>query len=603
MSQTQTLVIGLDFGTTFSGVAYCDSTRKSEGPGAVQVIQSWPGMGGMANTEKVPSRIAYGQPPKVEILWGNQIKPNTKAKVHALMKLKLDERLRKSKQLKMLLAFLRFDGLEGLDLNDSGDDEDDGPPDYPGKEPVEVVADYLTEVRKHVYTELSGVYNGGLFDSLNKELVVTVPAVWSEKAKDLTLKAVTKAQFNVNKISLVTEPEAAAIYTLMDMKEGPGQDQIQIGDCFVLCDAGGGTVDLISYRITQLRPTLRVEEAAIGSGDKCGATYVDKEFLSWLEKKLGTTAFKHIPPAKTRHGSALMNAFETAKMHFEGKPEEVQITLPKECGIEDDVEKGIEDRELTVTDTDLKEIFNPCVNRTLELIDGQIAAILSSGHRKPKLVLCVGGFGRNEYLNSKIVEYCNDRNIGTRRPQFPWSAVVRGAVCRGLEGPQAGLVAVRLSRKHWGTYASEAFNPKKHSQEDMYVDEFDGARYAKGQMTWLVAKGERFPESHPKKAFIEVCRQFKVGEDRVFGAVLVGCDEDSAPQRYAHKDAYNVCKVTADLNSVPEHKFMRCRSGLNSEEFLMCEIKLEATWAEDKVTWNFIFDGKTYGSTSVTYDT
>ncbi|KAH6676493.1 hypothetical protein B0J14DRAFT_355184 [Halenospora varia] len=78
----------------------------------------------MANMEKVPSRIAYGQPSKVEIPYGNQIKPNTKAKVHALMELKLDERLKKSKQLKMLLAFL---SLEGLDLNDSGDDEDDGP--------------------------------------------------------------------------------------------------------------------------------------------------------------------------------------------------------------------------------------------------------------------------------------------------------------------------------------------------------------------------------------------------------------------------------------------------------------------------------------------
>jgi hypothetical protein len=46
------------------------------------------------------------------------------------------------------------------------------------------------------------------------------------------------------------------------------------------CDAGGGTVDLISYKITQTTPTFRVEEAAVGSGDKCGATYVDKVNMS-----------------------------------------------------------------------------------------------------------------------------------------------------------------------------------------------------------------------------------------------------------------------------------------------------------------------------------
>lgn len=45
---------------------------------------------------------------------------------------------------------------------------------------------------------------------------------------------------------------------------------------FVLCDAGGGTVDLISYKITRVDPYLEVEEAAVGSGDKCGASYIDK---------------------------------------------------------------------------------------------------------------------------------------------------------------------------------------------------------------------------------------------------------------------------------------------------------------------------------------
>jgi len=66
-------------------------------------------------------------------------------------------------------------------------------------------------------------------------------------------------------------------------------------------------------------------------------------------------------------------------------------------------------------------------------------------------------------------------------------------------------------------------------------------------------------------------------------------------------DAYNICKVNADLSDVPESKFMKSRAGLNSEEYLMAEIKLEATWAEDRVTWNFIFDGKSYASTSVSY--
>jgi hypothetical protein len=35
-------------------------------------------------------------------------------------------------------------------------------------------------------------------------------------------------------------------------------------------------VDLISYHITRTSPSFGVVEATIGSGDKCGATYVDR---------------------------------------------------------------------------------------------------------------------------------------------------------------------------------------------------------------------------------------------------------------------------------------------------------------------------------------
>jgi len=41
---------------------------------------------------------------------------------------------------------------------------------------------------------------------------------------------------------MVTEPEAAAIYVLKTMKESAHGQDIAPGDCFVLCDAGGGTV-------------------------------------------------------------------------------------------------------------------------------------------------------------------------------------------------------------------------------------------------------------------------------------------------------------------------------------------------------------------------
>ena len=76
--------------------------------------------------------------------------------------------------------------------------------------------------------------------------------------------------------------EAAAIYTLKDLDS----HSLKVGDTFILCDAGGGTVDLIAYTITGLSPKLLMKEAAPGTGDFCGSTYLDENFGKYLTQKL-----------------------------------------------------------------------------------------------------------------------------------------------------------------------------------------------------------------------------------------------------------------------------------------------------------------------------
>lgn len=77
--------------------------------------------------------------------------------------------------------------------------------------------------------------------------------------------------------------EAAATCAL----HGLDPHGLQVGDTFVVCDAGGGTVDLISYTITELSPKLKVKEAAPGTGDLCGSAFLNKRFGQFLEEKLG----------------------------------------------------------------------------------------------------------------------------------------------------------------------------------------------------------------------------------------------------------------------------------------------------------------------------
>jgi len=162
---------------------------------------------------------------------------------------------------------------------------------------------------------------------------------------------------------MVTEPEAAALYTLKSLKLQDEEEPIVPGDCFVLCDAGGGTVDLISYRAKQTTPTLQLEEAAIGTGDKCGASLIDRNFRKWLEARLGKDNFQKLSgkSAEQDIGShsivepkmqKIMNDFEVIKKSFNGigDPEEGFIPLPSPLDDLDDPRRGIHDGEIRITE-------------------------------------------------------------------------------------------------------------------------------------------------------------------------------------------------------------------------------------------------------------
>jgi molecular chaperone DnaK (HSP70) len=73
----------------------------------------------------------------------------------------------------------------------------------------------------------------------------------SDTAKNATLQAAEKAGMGKqHELMMISEPEAAAVYAL---KMTPPKG-LNVGSNFVVCDAGGGTVDLIAYKVTSLYP-------------------------------------------------------------------------------------------------------------------------------------------------------------------------------------------------------------------------------------------------------------------------------------------------------------------------------------------------------------
>jgi molecular chaperone DnaK (HSP70) len=228
------LVIAIDFGTTYSGVAYAHSSLDLSNLTPEQIrdkivaVRKWP-YANQFYSEKTPTLLAYedGRP----TAWGGKVKPSHSTQIsHFKLGLHIPHSASAPKS--------TGNALSGGFANDPKWRH----PSMPDKNAVNYVSDYLKFLRQHILNEVLPKEFGKEF--LARQLikyVVTVPAIWSHKATDLTREAALNAGFEFDELILVTEPEAAALYCSTLCNEVNLND----GDRFLICDAGGGTVVIL----------------------------------------------------------------------------------------------------------------------------------------------------------------------------------------------------------------------------------------------------------------------------------------------------------------------------------------------------------------------
>ena len=79
--------------------------------------------------------------------------------------------------------------------------------------PITYAGLYLEQLDLHTRNILQRRF-GTAVHGMEMHYVLTVPAVWSDKAKDATLKAALNAGIPHQDITLVSEPEAAALHCM-----------------------------------------------------------------------------------------------------------------------------------------------------------------------------------------------------------------------------------------------------------------------------------------------------------------------------------------------------------------------------------------------------
>lgn len=595
------LIVGVDFGTTFSGVAWAETKR----PDVLSTITTWPVSSGSlegASSEKVPSKLRYSA---TGTQWGFSIPLNASTATDVVEWWKLDlepsmDRLQQSK---------------------------DNCAARGGRDAVQLTRDYLGLLSDHLLYVLRQKLGESVASSTPLEFVITVPAIWSDAAKDTTRRALLATpalRASDTVIHLVSEPEAAAIYSLAKLNT----HGLHSGDGVVVVDAGGGTVDLISYILTRLDPTLEVEEAASGSGGLCGSTFLNNRFETFLRSKLGNEeGFDHeliaeamdVFETKVRHeksskSTLFTNLCQIKRLFSAATPLEEKFMIPV-GGLANNAALGVARGRFSLTTSDLINIFKPVVDEVVQLVQEQIKA--ASSKARVKAVLLVGGFGASVYLREKLQESLGS-NIKVLQPPHAWQAVVNGAVLKGLALNDAGTpevsVVSRQARHSYGLDLSSLYEDgaHRHLQHHKYYCERKG-KYRVKVMNWFVGrvshtrslkfnlvsnvtKGDKLSEDKPIPIKI-VQYNIPVKNNRpTICNVCVFYDKSKRqPSRAAMSRDNQITQVAtllADLSTIPKSRFDRYQ-GADNRWYYSIDFTVEAIFQSASIAFSLWHKGET----------
>ncbi|THY30127.1 hypothetical protein D6D00_03140 [Aureobasidium pullulans] len=464
------IVVGIDFGMTCTGVAYSVSPEWS----SPTTIQHWPGKLGFETRNKVDTILAYKPEGGRPVSWGFLVDHNRDDLIlQELFKLWLDPGYR-----------------EEADSQGAG---------ITIQEARASFVDYMRCLYEAILAHFDDTYPR--WRTRQVEFLFSVPTTWETPITIATTEGLLKeAGFgsepgHVAKISL-TEAEAAAVYV--------SKQAYQVGDIFLVCDAGGGTTDINALKVkdnrsfrTELEPLRSVQGEAVGS------TLIDYKVESIIAERLGRIAkvLRESPDKVAR--SMMTDRFTTFKCSFKSKTQnDLDLLLPipeLPPGINYPA-AHVRNSMMVIARNELQTVFDEMIDRVFALIDGEIRKLQTShpGDNISYLVVS-GGFGSSPYLKQRLRkryelnerdELFNARSIKILSAKEPQLAVCHGLVINRVQElkTRMSVYTERCCRNSYGIVVRQLYDPMLHQGEDICHDGRDKQKWAENQIHWLVKK-------------------------------------------------------------------------------------------------------------------
>ncbi|RGB25599.1 hypothetical protein C1646_675454 [Rhizophagus diaphanus] len=416
------VVVGVDFGTCSSTFAY---SHKSNNLSEIVTNDIWPQQG-QRGVFKTNTILFYNSQTWNVVGWGSSaITRQEKKKKKKTDNNDLPTGVPPTLSVSLFKLFL-------------GNAREQDKPILPqGLSYRQCVIDYLAEMTKLIKTTIATRWPGINFYK-NVLIVLTVPADFSERAKAIMRDCAFKAgllQFaDSPNLEFTTEPEAAAIHCITSLR----QLGLKSGANFMIVDCGGGAVDLTMRKLTS---NNQISEITERTGDYCGSTFVNKEFLNFLYQKYNL--YQSIQQLYYNHNDQFQYLIEEfcnkVKLPFTGDQSDFKnicIDLEDTCPdlmyyVNDEITRQRMEQEEWIIELDFLSVlnmFDPVIQRINWLIGNQ----LNSFGKKCSAIFLVGGFSESIYLVRQVKQTFSKYVPIIEVPSQPITAVVRGAVQYGL---------------------------------------------------------------------------------------------------------------------------------------------------------------------------
>jgi hypothetical protein len=463
-------VIGLDFGTTYSGFAYA---RVSDDPD-IHVYYDWPRKGNEKPYCKTLTGLYYKrtEPGHLDCAsWGYSARSEY-----------MDHRHPSGQG----MYLTKFKLLLKKDLND---------PNLARSIPAPltatgIITDYLRLIGEHALSVVRNHVGDAVFSRDSVQWCVTVPSIWDENSKQQMKACMVNAGLvgEIEAVKVVLEPEAASFHCHQILREDRKDVSLNTKDKILVADVGGGTVDIVVQELVGNSQNYQVKELTESSGGLCGGTFIDESFLRFFSKRVPCLDefLKVYPSYKTRllkdweeikcaFGHEMMSDGDTKDIVLHNKLAAKWEAYETERGNELDDSSVVE-----LTEQDLKAIFDPVVDEILELIAAQLTQVPDI-----KVMFVVGGFAGSPYLMRRIRARFSSEVAHIVSPPAPGSAIVQGAVSLAL---LPGAIVSRISKKTYGTSVILPFDHALDLKPLLKVT--NGVEYCRNRFDVFVKKGE-----------------------------------------------------------------------------------------------------------------